>query len=139
MNVNINVKGVSNKASKIRKITWTYPDGEYSLRSFIEQTARMSAAEYLAKPDGEAVAQILSPELIEGNAKSGKIAFGRRYGEKKPDPAKAAETAVQAFEDGLVAIFIGEERFEDLDAVLPLTDGCEVSFIKLTFLAGRMW
>ena len=69
----------------------------------------------------------------------GKIAFGIIYGNKEPDVEEAIAVAVQAFEDGLYRVFVNGEEAEQLDERLVLQDGDEVSLIRLTMLAGRIW
>lgn len=82
---------------------------------------------------------ILSPIMIEDKAASGKIGFGRIENKKVVSEKKAVETALQAFEDGIVAIFIDENRYENLQDKLSLTGDETVTFVKLAMLAGRMW
>jgi hypothetical protein len=48
-------------------------------------------------------------------------------------------TALQAVEDGLVRIFREDEELTELDAPLSLPEGATLTFIRLTFLTGRMW
>ena len=52
---------------------------------------------------------------------------------------EAVAVAVQAFEDGLYRVFVNGEEAEKLDERLALQDGDEVSLIRLTMLAGRIW
>ncbi|WP_291093500.1 MULTISPECIES: hypothetical protein [unclassified Empedobacter] len=75
------------------------------------------------------------PLLIE----SGKVGFSSIYNENKADLSKAQETARQAFEDGMFAIFLGEEQIEDLAEEVSLTSNQSFTFIRLTFLAGSYW
>ena len=69
----------------------------------------------------------------------GKIAFGIIYGNQEPDVEDAIAVATQAFEDGLYRVFVNGEETEQLDGRLALQDGDEVSLIRLTMLAGRIW
>lgn len=39
----------------------------------------------------------------------------------------------------MIAFFADGERFEDMEKKVLLHEGSEVTFIRLTFLAGRMW
>ena len=82
---------------------------------------------------------ILSEERLEEKAASGKVGFGRITNEKTVSEEKAVETARQAFEDGIVALFIDNVRYEESDTPLSLTGDETVTFVKLTMLAGRMW
>ena len=59
---------------------------------------------------------------------------GRKVSEKK-----AIETALQAFEDGLVAVFVDGTRYENTADALELTGDETVTFVKLTMLTGRLW
>lgn len=75
------------------------------------------------------------PLLIE----SGKASFSSIYNENKVNLIKAQETASQAFEDGMFAIFLGDQQFEDLAEEVSLTTNQSFTFIRLTFLVGSYW
>ena len=81
----------------------------------------------------------LSSEDIENMSEIGKIAFGINYGEKEADEQSATDTALQAYEDGLFRIFIGDNEAGDLSSGVDISEGERVTFIKLTMLTGRMW
>ncbi|WP_294276073.1 hypothetical protein [uncultured Chryseobacterium sp.] len=70
---------------------------------------------------------------------TGKAGFGSIYNERRADPEKAQENAIQAFEDGLYAIFYGDEELKDLKQEIDLSQGRTFVFIRLTFLAGSYW
>lgn len=53
--------------------------------------------------------------------------------------AKACETACQCFEDGLVRVFRNQEELEGLETQVKLQEGDCLTFIRLTFLSGRLW
>ena len=81
----------------------------------------------------------LSAEDIENMSEVGKIAFGINYGGKETDEQSAADTALQAYEDGLFRIFIGDNEAGELSSEINISEGERVTFIKLTMLTGRMW
>ena len=68
-----------------------------------------------------------------------------------PDVNEAIDTAVLAYRDGLVAIFINDELVEvsseqptpteeELkNCSIELHENDTISFVRLTMLAGRMW
>ena len=58
---------------------------------------------------------------------------------RKADAEKAVANALQCFDDGMVALFVDGVRYQKREDVLPLREQSEVTFIRLTFLAGRMW
>jgi hypothetical protein len=70
---------------------------------------------------------------------TGKVSFGALYNSNKPDLAKAQESAVQAFEDGIFAVFYGEDKLEKLNEEIDLTKNKTITFIRLTFLSGSYW
>ena len=82
---------------------------------------------------------IYTQEQLEDQASTGKIAFGFLKSEKTVSEKQAIETALQAFEDGLVAVFIDGIRYEELQERLHLTGNEIITFVKLTMLSGRMW
>ena len=54
--------------------------------------------------------------------------------------AAAIENARQSFEDGIYRIFVnGEELGETCDTPVTLKENDEITFVRLTMLAGRMW
>ena len=49
------------------------------------------------------------------------------------------ETAFSAFRDGLVRILMDEDELTGLDNPVSIAEGTVFTFVRLTFLAGRMW
>ncbi|MCF0111670.1 MAG: hypothetical protein HUJ58_07205 [Erysipelotrichaceae bacterium] len=153
MNINIRVKGVSNRENKIQTITYTYPDGEYTVDRFLRETVRINLEEYQKisretipgkdyydrSENSRKVLQVLSFEEIENQATGGKVSFGVVYGDSEVDLKNAQDNAIQCFEDGMVALFADGNRYEEIKEILPLQENSEVIFVRLTFLAGRMW
>lgn len=70
---------------------------------------------------------------------TGKVGFGSIYNQKKADLQKAQENAIQAFEDGLFAVFYNDEQIENLSHEINLDLHHTFAFIRLTFLAGSYW
>ena len=110
-----------------------------TVRELIVSAVKATRNAFLYKKAQAPEMLVLSREEIENRAASGKIGFDFIYNEKEGNEADAIETALQAFEDGLVAIFIDDKRYEDLNAPLNLTGDETLCFIKLAMLAGRMW
>ena len=81
----------------------------------------------------------LSAEDIENMSEIGKIAFGINYGGKTADEQAAVSNALQAYEDGLFRIFIGENEAGELSSEINISEGERITFIKLTMLTGRLW
>ncbi|MEY8759456.1 hypothetical protein [Chryseobacterium tongliaoense] len=70
---------------------------------------------------------------------TGKAGFGSIYNQKKADLQKAENNAIQAFEDGMFAVFYHDERLENLSESINLSLEHSFTFIRLTFLAGSYW
>jgi hypothetical protein len=70
---------------------------------------------------------------------TGKVGFGALYNHNQVDLAKAQENAIVAFEDGLYAIFYGDDQMETLSEEIDLSQNKSITFIRLTFLAGSYW
>jgi hypothetical protein len=70
---------------------------------------------------------------------TGKVGFGAIYNHKKVNLVKAQETALQAFENGMYAIFYGDDQLETLHQEINLEENKPLTFIRLTFLAGSYW
>ena len=82
---------------------------------------------------------LYSQEQLEDQASTGKIDFGFLKSEKTISEKQAVETTLQAFEDGLVAVFVDGKRYEELNEELHLIGNEVITFVKLTMLSGRMW
>ena len=137
MHLYINMKQLGKRKNMVDKAAFCYEKAPESLRELIGETVKLCVADYIDRMDrGEAV---LSEKKIEDMSQIGKIAFGIVYGEKKPDVQKAIETAVQGFGDGLFRVFLGDRELENMDEKVEFAEGNEITFIRLTMLAGRMW
>lgn len=137
MHLYMNMKQLGKRKNTVDKVPFSYDKAPESLRELITETVKICVADYIARMDkGDAV---LTGEQIDDMAEIGKIAFGIVYGEKKPDACEAVETAIKGYEDGLFRVFRGTEELTELDREEKFDDGDEITFIRLTMLAGRMW
>ena len=110
-----------------------------SLRELLTVLVRQEV-ESVNRRDTEAqLTAWLTSEQIDAEAETGKVGFGRLWSDRKADTEKAVANAVQCFEDGLVRVFMGDTELTEPDAPLSVPEGAEFTFIRLTFLAGRMW
>ncbi len=106
---------------------------------FLKAIVKQQVEEYNNKSAEQNLLPFLTKNEIENQSASGKVGFGSIYNENKADLNKAQETAVQAFEDGLFAVFINDTEVQKLDEVINFTDDTIITFIRLTFLAGSYW
>ncbi len=144
MKVNINIKQIGKKGRRIRPVPFEYKRCPATADELIEDTVRIMVEVFKERQKLSTESHIpeaLSDETMKSMAEIGKIAFGYIYNEKELDTDKAIETAKLAFVDGLVRIFInGEEaEYQESGTPISLSEGDEVTFVRLAFLAGRMW
>lgn len=137
LEIYMNVKSIGTRKNVIDKIPFHYDKQPQTLREFLSVTVTICVNDYIERSRQGAC--VLTEENIHDMADVGKIAFGIIYGNKEPDVEEAVAVAVQAFEDGLYRVFVNGEEAEQLDGRLALQDGDEVSLIRLTMLAGRIW
>ena len=139
MNILINLKAAGKRRPVFEKMPYTLPDGVATPRVLIAEIARREAESYNKRGTDNMLASFLTEAQIEDRGATGKIGFGRLYSEKKADPEKAVETALLGYEDGLFRVTVDGEEASGLDDPLHIGEGSTLTFIRLTFLAGRMW
>ena len=104
-----------------------------------------SAADQSAALSGSAAArgandlERLLEDRIKAGAETGKVSYGDPMDDRKADVEKAVLNALQCFDDGIVALFADGVRYTRREEEILLKDQSEVTFVRLTFLAGRMW
>jgi len=119
---------------------YTLPDDSIaSLRQLIEAVVRQEVEKYNSRGVENMLIPFLSETEISDQSTVGKVDFGRLYSDKKANPEKAIETAIQGFEDGLFRVLINDAEAVELDARMAINENDILTFIRLTFLAGRLW
>lgn len=139
MQIRINVKGASRRKAAIVQQVRDYPDGPMTVEEFLTETVRQNVREYNEKKDAGEILRLFSAEALDDKAESGKVAYGAPMDDRKADEGKAIANALQCFDDGMVALFADGVRYNGRSERIDLRDRSEVTFIRLTFLAGRMW
>lgn len=141
MKLIINVKAAGRKHAILEKQHAEIDDlgNNPSVQELITAVVKQQVNAYNSKPFEKNVLPFLTSEQIEGQTASGKVGFGSIYNEQKADPAKAQEAALQAFEDGMYAVFADERELTKLSELVALTPETVITFIRLTFLAGSYW
>lgn len=141
MDVIINVKQLGRKHAILANKTIEIEDVGVnpSLEKLILAIVEQQVTAYRQRPQDSQLLPVLSKENIDDQAATGKVGFGINYNDRAPDLAKAQENALQAFKDGLFAVFAGEQEIKSLDETVALTPATALTFIRLTFLAGSFW
>ena len=140
MQVQVNVKRIGKRRNAIE--TRPYEIGEVrDVGALIAAFVTAEVARFNERAtSGETVLRYLTNEEIADAATVGKIGFGADYNGQVQDLTAAIENARQSFEDGIYRIFINGDEVEDaLETPVALRENDEITFVRLTMLAGRMW
>jgi len=119
--------------------SYTLPDEISSLRHLIEAVVRQEVESYNSRGTENMLVPFLTEGEISAQSTVGKVSFGSLYSDRKADSEKAVATALQGFEDGLFRVLVGETEAVELDSPLEIREGDTLTFVRLTFLAGRLW
>jgi len=139
MNVYINLKSAGKRRPALQQMPYILPEGIATLRQLITAIVKQEVETYNSRGLENMLIPFLPEEEIVAQATTGKVGFGRLYSEKKADSDKAVATALQGFEDGLYRVLVGEGEVNTMDDPIALKEGDTLTFIRLTFLAGRLW
>jgi hypothetical protein len=138
MNIYIKLKSVGKRRPVLDNTPYTLPEGISTLRQLLEAVVHQEVEKYNNRRSDNMLVPFLTETEIADQSTAGKVGFGRLYSEKKADPGKAVETALLGFEDGLFRIVIGDTEATELDEPLTICENDVLTFIRLTFLAGRL-
>ena len=148
MIVLVNQKSIG-KNKRIRTVPLEYKDVPENVYDLIGNTVKIMVEDFYRRAKSKE--SPLSEEQINDLAEIGRVSFGIIYNDKMPDLKEATDTALMAYRDGLVAIFINDELVEvkseqptpteeELkNCRIELHENDTISFVRLTMLAGRMW
>ena len=137
--INVQMKTPGKRRPILGDVPYEISDTVKTPRDLLTELVEIEVERYNQKGVDVQLLPFLSEEELKEQVVVGKVGFGRIYSEKKADVARAVENAIQCFEDGLVRVFCGERELEQLDEEIELKEGDELTFIRLTFLTGRMW
>jgi len=138
-NVYVNVKSIGKRKPALRSKPYVLNGDVTTLRDLITLVVENEVSLYNSKESDAMLLPYLAQDQIDGQSVSGKVSFGRIYSNKKADIEKAVATALQGFEDGLFRVLINDTEAKSLDVAVTIKDGDTLTFIRLTFLSGRLW
>jgi hypothetical protein len=141
MNIIIKIKQPGRKHALIDNKIITIEDigPTPTAKELIEAIVEQQVLDHNHKPTEKNILPFLSNAQTEEQAATGKISFGSIYNENKAEPVQAKQTALQAFEDGMFALFVNDEEINNLTTTIALPEKSVITFIRLTFLAGSYW
>lgn len=139
MRVLVNMKKLGKRKNSIEKVPYELIGKPSTVRELIEKMVDVCVGDYNKRKESKELLTNLSLQDIKAQEESGKISFGVNYGERSADGEKAVENALQCFEDGIYRIFCNGVQLEKLNDEIELDEDSELTFVRLTMLAGRMW
>lgn len=139
MEIYIRIKSIGKRRPILDHVPYVIPDTVRNVRELITALVETEVEKYNQKGTEMQLVPYLSREEIEEQAVIGKVGFGRIYSEKKADLRQAVETACQCYEDGMVRIFRNEEELGAPEDSVCVNEGDCFTFIRFTFLTGRLW
>ncbi|MDR1298082.1 MAG: hypothetical protein LBO05_12110 [Deltaproteobacteria bacterium] len=139
MRIFVNLKSVGRRRRGVEPVPYELPETIVSLEDLITCLVGREVESFNARQPGAMLLPFLSQEMIEAGEEVGKVGFGTLRSDKKADPQKALSVALQGFADGLFRFLINEREIKDLAEPLGLKPDDVLTFLRLTFLAGRLW
>ncbi len=139
MKVYVKLKTAGKRKPVLDKVSYEIPDGISNLEELLSAFVRIEVEKYNRKGTDIQLIPFLTAEEISEQAFVGKVGFGRIYSEKKADEKKAFQNAIQCYKDGLVRVFLNDGELTDLKEPVRVKEEDCITFIRLTFLAGRLW
>lgn len=139
MQIYINMKTAGSRKPALIKTPYEVPDSISTVNELLKSLVEIELERYNQRKADDTFIKYLTEAQIEEQAATGKVGFGRIYSDKKPNLEKAVENALQCYQDGLVRVFQNEKELEQPEETVHFEPGDEITLIRLTFLAGRMW
>lgn len=136
MDLTLQLKRLGKK--KVISVPYQLTTVPLTLKELIVTCVIKEIVQYNTRQTEQTLISFLTPPLIQEQVGSGKVTFGNLETSQLADADKAIERALLAHEDGLYVVFIDGNEMKNGDDAIHLKEGSEISFIRLTFLAGRL-
>lgn len=139
MKVFVNVKQIGKRKNKIDKKKYEISEKITTVKELLTEFVTINVNEFNNGFTENDIVPYLTDEKINDLSDAGKISFGVDYNGQKQDLEKAIENALQSYEDGIYRIFVNDNEVGEIDCEINLKENDELTFVRLTMLAGRMW
>ena len=144
MEIKVTVKQLGRKHPVLseQKLEIAHYENTISLEHLLQLVVQQQVESFNAKSfelEDENLSKIPQENYLNILTDTGKVGFGSIYNQKRADLRKAQENAIQAFEDGMFAVFYNDEQLENLTQIIDLNLQYTFTFIRLTFLSGSYW
>lgn len=139
MKIFVNVKQIGKRKNKIDKKKYEISEKITTVKELLTEFVTINVNEFNNGFTENDIVPYLTDEKINDLSDAGKISFGVDYNGQKQDLEKAVENALQSYEDGIYRIFVNDNEVGEIDCEINLKENDELTFVRLTMLAGRMW
>ena len=139
MKVYVNVKQIGKKKNKIDRKEYEISGEIKTVKELLTEFVTINVKKFNEGLIEDDVVPYLTDEKISDLSDAGKISFGVDYNGQKQDLEKAIENALQSYEDGIYRVFVNDEELGEINGKATLKENDELTFVRLTMLAGRMW
>ena len=139
MKIFVNLKQIGKRKNKIDKKKYEISEKITTVKELLTEFVTINVNEFNNGFTENDIVPYLTDKKINDLSDAGKISFGVDYNEQKQDLEKAIENALQSYEDGIYRVFVNDEEMGEIDCEINLKENDELTFIRLTMLAGRMW
>ena len=139
MKIFVNVKQIGKRKNKIDKKKYEISEKITTVKELLTEFVTINVNEFNNGFTENDIVPYLTDKKISDLSDAGKISFGVDYNEQKQDLEKAIENALQSYEDGIYRVFVNDEEMGEIDCEINLKENDELTFVRLTMLAGRMW
>ena len=139
MKVYVNVKQIGKKKNKIDRKEYEISGEIKTVKELLREFITINVKKFNEGLIEDDVVPYLTDEKISDLSDAGKISFGVDYNRQKQDLEKAIENALQSYEDGIYRVFVNDEELGEINGKAALKENDELTFVRLTMLAGRMW
>lgn len=138
MKVFVRVKAIAKRRPVIDSIPIEIPDNIKNSNDLITFIVRKNVKDYNEKPTTQHLLKYLTADEIEDQKITGKVGFGDQKSENQQNEEQAVKNALQCYEDGIFRMMIGADEV-GYNQAIKLAENMELTFIRLTMLAGRLW
>ncbi len=140
MEITIAIKSLAKKRLTSQKIELPNLSTPITLAEFLTQLVSQQVQAFNQRVNQTDNPPLpLNDDYLSILTNTGKVAFADKDNLKQADESHAITTALQAYEDGLFAVFIDDTQIESLETTIDISKDSIVSFVRLTFLAGSFW
>ena len=135
----VNVKALGKLRASVECAPFEIEGTPEDVRGLIIEVVAACASQFEQRSARSEVLEAMTAKEIADRSRSGKISFDMVNGENAVNVPQAQQNALQCFEDGIYRIFLDGKSLQELDEKITINEQSQLTFVRLTMLAGRLW